>query len=138
MRPVALVVDDQYDCRQLAEIYLSQMGYDVETACDGDEALEIIRRNPNRFSVMITDCMMPRMIGPCLIQKLHEHNHSIDKIILSSALSPTDEPIASLLECGYYQVQFIPKGARNFRAELEAAVGGAMLGPQAAAIAQFG
>lgn len=129
MKPVALVVDDQYDCRTLLEIYLTQMGFRVETASDGEEALELIQNNPDRFTVLVTDCMMPRMIGPCLIQKLYEHKLAIDTIILSSALSPNDEPIASLLQCGHYQVQFIRKGTRDFCDELEAALSANLLCP---------
>ncbi|MEW5993004.1 MAG: response regulator [Candidatus Zixiibacteriota bacterium] len=55
-----LVVDDEEVIRSfLAEVLGEE--YEVTLACDGDEAIDLIRRN--RYDVVITDLKMPRVPG---------------------------------------------------------------------------
>lgn len=56
-----LVVDDQPDAADSVAALLSLMGYDVQTAYSGREALEAFRRNPPR--VVLMDLGMPEMSG---------------------------------------------------------------------------
>ena len=44
----------------------SREGYDVETAEDGQEALDLVR--DNRFNLVITDLMMPELDGMELLK----------------------------------------------------------------------
>jgi len=56
-----LVIDDSPTVRRLAELVLSQAGYEVYTASDGDEGLEIAKRyHP---SIILVDFIMPKMNG---------------------------------------------------------------------------
>ncbi len=56
-----LVVDDKLELRTLLKSYLSQEGFDVVTANDGQEALYVARHEkPN---LIILDIMMPNMGG---------------------------------------------------------------------------
>ena len=41
-----LVVDDEASIRRILETRLSMIGYQVVTACDGEEALEAFHRTP--------------------------------------------------------------------------------------------
>ncbi len=56
-----LVIDDSPTVRRLAELVLSQEGYEVYTAPDGDEGLEIARKV--KPSVILVDFVMPKMNG---------------------------------------------------------------------------
>jgi two-component system alkaline phosphatase synthesis response regulator PhoP/two-component system response regulator ResD len=56
-----LVVDDEANIRDLAQLYLEKEGYRVETAVDGRQALAQIRESPPQL--MILDLMMPEMDG---------------------------------------------------------------------------
>ncbi len=56
-----LVIDDSPTVRRLAELVLTQEGYDVLTAEDGDGGLEIAKRELP--SVIIVDFVMPKMNG---------------------------------------------------------------------------
>lgn len=58
-----LVVDDEEAIRQVTVAALVRQGFVVETAADGEEALEIYRRRPGQFAAVLTDLMMPRMNG---------------------------------------------------------------------------
>jgi len=122
MKPVALVVDDQIDARMIAEIHLTALGFQVIQAADGDEALELIESHPDKFSLLFTDCMMPRMIGPILIRKIYQKKLGIKTIVLSSALSPSEDPIASLLNEEAYPVYFIQKGTAGLLDSLKMAI----------------
>jgi signal transduction histidine kinase len=57
-----LIVDDEPDIREIFETVLGHDGYDVLTASDGAEAMELLRRGA-RPDVILLDLMMPQMDG---------------------------------------------------------------------------
>ncbi|MBR2446711.1 MAG: response regulator transcription factor [Clostridia bacterium] len=57
-----LVVDDEPDIRHLLGIVLEKEGYTVIEAENGEQALELVRSDPD-FSLIIMDIMMPVMNG---------------------------------------------------------------------------
>ncbi len=61
-----LVVDDNPALRESLELVLSQAGYDVETARDGREAVELQASHP--ADVLLTDIFMPDRDGIETIQ----------------------------------------------------------------------
>ncbi len=60
-RPRVLLVDDAATNRLLVSLMLEQMGYAVQTAEDGQEAVEATRAG--RFDVVLLDMQMPVMDG---------------------------------------------------------------------------
>lgn len=56
-----IVVDDEADVREYLKIALEDAGFEVETACDGLEALEKIRENPP--NLISLDLVMPKHSG---------------------------------------------------------------------------
>jgi CheY-like chemotaxis protein len=56
-----LVVDDEESVRYLLQLILEVAGHEVLLAADGDEGIEVARRN--RPDVIVLDVMMPRMDG---------------------------------------------------------------------------
>jgi two-component system response regulator HydG len=65
-----LVVDDDAAMCQLLTDLLSDDGYVVEVANDGDTAIEKFQKNS--FALTITDLMMPKMKGTELVRRLRE------------------------------------------------------------------
>lgn len=57
-----LAVDDEPDLRALLRILLGNKGYAVTEAASGNEAVELLRRDP-RFDLIIMDIMMPGLSG---------------------------------------------------------------------------
>lgn len=58
-----MVVDDEEMIRSTAEIFLSEMGYEVILAKNGLEALEIIKKRNGFIDLVILDMIMPEMNG---------------------------------------------------------------------------
>ena len=56
-----LVVDDDYDARDILSAMLTTLGYKVRTAVDGMDALERIEAQPP--ALIYLDLMMPRLNG---------------------------------------------------------------------------
>lgn len=56
-----LVADDDVSLRELAEKLLSQFGYKVITAEDGQDALNKFRMNKDNISLVILDVIMAKM-----------------------------------------------------------------------------
>ncbi len=62
-RPRALVVDDEPMVLTVAEDVLTREGFDVTTAANGCECLNLFSANPASFAIVILDLAMPLMNG---------------------------------------------------------------------------
>ena len=78
-----LVVDDEDLFRTLTKSVLEAKGYRVITAIHGQDALAVFAQNPETFSAVITDLMMPVMDGRGLIAALRKTNPTLDVIAVS-------------------------------------------------------
>ncbi|MFL6706979.1 MAG: PAS domain S-box protein [Massilia sp.] len=78
----ALVVDDQEDVREMAAALFGTLGYEVFTARDGVEAMEVLAARPD-IDVLFSDIVMPRMNGLELAQNARASSPTM-KIILAS------------------------------------------------------
>lgn len=63
-KPMVLLAEDEEDVRLLAQEILQEMGYDVITAEDGLQAVELFRRYSSKIEFLLFDVIMPRMNGP--------------------------------------------------------------------------
>ena len=76
-----LVCDDDKEIVEAIEIYLSQEGYKVLKAYDGEEALELLDKH--KVDLLIIDVMMPRLDGIRATLKIRE-KQNMPIIILSA------------------------------------------------------
>ena len=83
-----LVCDDDKDIVEAIDIYLTQEGYEVLKAYDGDEAIKVLKRN--EVDLLIMDVMMPRLDGIRATLKIREYS-SIPIIILSAKSEDADK-----------------------------------------------
>lgn len=65
-----LIVDDEFEMRQLLRLYLQQESYIVEEAEDGREAIRKIKKDD--YELIILDVMMPLMDGWQTIKEIRE------------------------------------------------------------------
>jgi len=76
-----LLVDDEEDIRDVLDISLSDLGYKVFTAKNGEEAFQIFRNvNP---PIVLTDIRMPIMDGIELLQKIKKENTDTEVIMIT-------------------------------------------------------
>jgi len=87
----ALVVDDSMLIRHSVCRFLEERGYTVESATNGLEALEVLKRV--RPDIIITDMQMPRMGGGELISaiKAQVSTANIPLVIVAGRQSGFDE-----------------------------------------------
>ena len=86
-----LMVDDEPALVQMWEERLSRLGYNVTVMNDGIEALDIFKRNPDAFNLVVTDQTMPRMTGIELSAEIMRIRPSMP-IILCTGYSETVTP----------------------------------------------
>ncbi|PSB36642.1 hypothetical protein C7B67_29875 [filamentous cyanobacterium Phorm 6] len=65
-----LVVDDELDMRQLFITMLDQYGVEACAAASATEALSILRANPEKYDVLLSDIGMPEENGYSLIRQI--------------------------------------------------------------------
>ncbi len=87
-----LVCDDDREIVEAIEIYLSQEGYEILTAYDGEEAVDILRRE--EVHLVILDIMMPKLNGVMATRSIREFSSA--PIILLSARSEDADKILGL------------------------------------------
>lgn len=83
-----LIAEDERDIRELIEIHLMKDGYDVLTAKDGIEALEMFNSEPIDLAVL--DVNMPRLNGFKLLNKIRKDS-KIPVILLTARGSDEDK-----------------------------------------------
>lgn len=81
-----LLAEDEEVLRMLVVDTLEDEGYEIDEACDGEEAYELIEQND--YDLVIIDYMMPRMTGLEVIEKVRQHPEKKGiKILMLSAKS---------------------------------------------------
>jgi PAS domain S-box-containing protein len=98
-----LLVDDEEGIRKVLSITLSDSGYTVFTAENGEEALNIYREE--KPPIVLTDIKMPGMDGIELLQKI-KHENPDTEVIMITGHGDLDLAIKSLK---YQAIDFVTK-----------------------------
>ncbi len=78
-----LVVEDDPDVRALAVALLSDLGYEIVEAADGDSALAALDRTP-RVNLLFTDVVLPGGIsGPKLAEEVKRRRPGVSVLFTS-------------------------------------------------------
>jgi len=85
----ALIVDDEPVVREVGAAMLEELGFEVETARDGNEALAIVERAPSRLACVILDLTMPGLDGEETLRRIHALRADLP-VILSSGFDESD------------------------------------------------
>jgi PAS domain S-box-containing protein len=98
-----LVVDDELDVRDGSERILSRIGYKVDKAARGDDALELL--DNFQPSIVLLDLKMPGMDGMEVLKHIQESNPGIIVIVITG-YATVETAIEAMKEGAY---DFIPK-----------------------------
>ncbi len=82
-----LVVDDEEPIRALTKMALETKGFTSVTAADGQKALAIFERDPDRFSAIILDHMMPRLGGAEVAARIKQLRPALPIVFISGLLA---------------------------------------------------
>lgn len=92
MIPTALIVDDNFFNRDLCKLALEHVGYAVEEAEDGQQALN--RLEDQTFDMLVLDLQMPQVDGLDVIRELAmqpRHQNMSVIVMTANAHMATDE-----------------------------------------------
>ena len=115
MTETILVVDDQSSVRQLLQEYLSEQGFQVITASDGQMALYSARHQ--QPDLVLLDIMMPKMDGYQFL-RLYRQERQTPVIIITAREEETDAVLG--LELGADDYIIKPFRMRELTARIRA------------------
>ncbi|MDD3118996.1 MAG: response regulator, partial [Victivallales bacterium] len=93
-----LLADDENIIRAATTSMLEDAGMTVVTAVDGAAALELFRRDPDRFDLVIMDMVMPQMTGEDCFYAMKKLRPEL-KVIMVSGFA-NEEKVAGMKEFG--------------------------------------
>lgn len=95
-----LVVDDSNVQRNILEQILLDMKLNVDSAKNGQEALEILKNSEKKYSLVLTDYNMPKMDGMELVSKLREEYDKDELGIIALSSNEEAKTITEFIKLG--------------------------------------
>ena len=102
MEEKILIIDDDKDIREMLANYFIKEGYVVQSACNGEDGLKIVKSKT--VSLVLLDIMMPKMDGYTMLLKLREFS-SIPVILLTAKGQQVDKIKGFIDGCDDYIVK---------------------------------
>jgi PAS domain S-box-containing protein len=116
-RPRVLVADDNADMREYVATLLAET-YSVQTAPDGEAALELARADPP--DLILTDVMMPRLDGFGLLAALQADPATLHIPVVMLSARAGEEGVIEGLEAGADDYLIKPFSGRELLARVRA------------------
>jgi hypothetical protein len=120
-----LVVEDEDALREVTERILARHGYHVLTAANGVEALNLASTHRGEIHLLVTDVVMPQMLGKEVAERMRVLKPKIDVLFMSGYARPVLasqgrlDPNVALVEKPFSEVQLLEQTALvlngNFR-----------------------
>src|SRR5882672_9960509 len=92
-RKQVLIVDDEPNLRKILSAQLSRDGYDVLTAEDGEEGLQLLREH--HIDLVVTDLKMPKVDGMTLLREALREDPELP-IVMITAHGTVDTAVEAL------------------------------------------
>lgn len=105
--PCLLITDDDRDFRETLSDVFERRGFRTILAGDGEQALEIVQREP--IHVLLMDMHLPRITGLETIRRAHTFQATLPCILVSAALD--DSIVAEAIQSHVFSV--LPKPFRS-------------------------
>jgi len=83
-----LIVEDEEALRDVTRRIFTQSGYHVLTAADGREALALAARYDGEIHLLVTDVVMPNMLGQEVAEKLRQLRPGVAVLYMSGYAQP--------------------------------------------------
>jgi len=82
-----LLADDETSTTEPVSFVLRRSGHDVDVVHDGEDALSMLKKNPDRYQVLVTDHLMRKISGLELVGQLRKTNFHGKIVVLSAFLT---------------------------------------------------
>ncbi len=115
-----LVVDDEENNLQLLKRTLRGQ-YNILTAHNGSEALDIVKQYGDKISLIVSDQKMPVMEGTEFFKHVRETNPQIIKILLTGHVD-TDIIVSSINDCDLFQYILKPFEPEELKIAVESGI----------------
>lgn len=86
-----LIVEDETAIREFEAINLKRVGYNIEEAGSGEEALDIYDNDAEGFDIALLDISMPGMDGFTLCKELRKRSETLGIIMLTARTQEMDK-----------------------------------------------
>jgi PAS domain S-box-containing protein len=83
-----LVVEDEEALREVTKRIFTRNGYQVLTAADGPEALDIARHHDGEIHLLVTDVVMPHMLGKEVADRIKAIKPEVEVLYMSGYARP--------------------------------------------------
>ena len=83
-----LIVEDQDALREVTERIFTRGGYHVITAADGAEAISLAAQHDGDIHLLLTDVVMPTMLGKEVAEKIRMTKPDIEVLFMSGYAQP--------------------------------------------------
>ncbi len=110
-----MVVDDEESIREVLSNYLESLGYEVQTASDGQDALG--KFEAGAYDLIVSDLLMPVIDGLELLRKVREKDR--DVIFLMITGYPSIETAVEAIKKGAYDYITKPFHMEDVRIRIE-------------------
>ncbi len=97
-----IVIDDELGIRELLSYELSRIGYDVDTASNGEEGLAKIRQK--KYDVVICDIKMPKLDGIKTLEGIKKTAPETE-VIMATGFATVENAVQSMKDGAYDFVQ---------------------------------
>jgi CheY-like chemotaxis protein len=109
-RSTILIVDDEKMALTLIDRLLVEAGYDVVQAQSGFECLDLFRRQPRRFAMVLLDLSLPFMDGQETFRRLREIRADIPVVLCTGFIQ--QERLREMMDsglCGFLRKPVSPE-----------------------------
>ena len=89
-----LIIEDEVDIREGISEYLSEVGYEVKVASDGQEGIDLFMQN--KFDLVLLDIMLPKINGFGVLSQIRETSNV--PVIMLTAMNDDYSQIMSFNE----------------------------------------
>jgi signal transduction histidine kinase/CheY-like chemotaxis protein len=108
-----LLVEDEQALREVTQRILIRRGYNVLTAASGPEAIELARLHVGEIHLLLTDVVMPHMLGKEVAERMQEVKPEVEVLFMSGyarrvlASQGRLEPNVALIEKPFSEAELL-------------------------------
>ena len=120
-----LIVEDQEALREVTERIFTRAGYHVITAANGAEAVTLAAQYDGDIHLLLTDVVMPNMLGKEVAEKIRQARPDIEVLFMSGYAQPVLasqgrlDPDVNLIEKPFSAATIIEKAGRLLNGQFE-------------------